>query len=324
MVKCILPLGRGGGYDPDSNTTPYHINVAGKPLIGHLIDQLLPLHPEEIICILGSEDEALMRYVKESYDIPFRFILQKQGKGSAHAVFGAKDHVQGEVVILFGDTFFEASFADLAIDGRDGILWTSVVEDPRELGVVFLHGGLASRLIEKPDEPVSNLALVGLYYFNDAKRLFDAIAYLLRHGIQTKGSFHLTDAIQLMIDQGARIEARPADSWIDADRGEGLFALSAKLIAASATREGIIRDSVVIDPVYIPSGAVVDGCVIGPNVSLASGAVVRASVVRESVLESGAKVSDAVLTHSVIGPAAVLDGRPRKIMLAREGRLRME
>ena len=322
-MKCIVPLARGGGYDKSVNSTPYMVSIAGKPVIGHLLDQLRPFRPEEVVFILGSEDKELMDYVKGSFDFKSRFILQRQGKGSAHALFGARESVDGEIVVLFGDTFFDADVRGLPPKGVDAVIWTSRVKDPRELGVVFLDGEYASRLIEKPDDPVSDLAMIGLYYFRDASKLFESISYLLDNNIRTKGSYHLTDAVQYMIRQGSRVLTREVSSWVDADRGDGLFCLNGLLLKTHARQFGSKRRAVVRPPVHLGKGCVVEDSVVGPNVSVAEGAVVKDAVLCDTVLCDGARVEGASLSRSVVERGAVVRGVPHNVNVGRDAHVRL-
>lgn len=324
-MKCILPLARGGGYNKTDNRTPYFAQVAGKPLLGHLIDQVVPLKPEEVIFILGEKDqERIMEFVKSEYSFPARFILQRQNKGSAHAILGAQEHVQGEVLILFGDTFFDADVKAASKSQNDGAIWTYKVDDPRELGVVFVQDGLASKLIEKPDEPVSTDAIVGLYFIRDAQKLFDAAHYLIEHGIMTKGSFMLTDALQVMIERGSRIAAVEADDWVDADHDDGLFRLNAKFLAKEAKALSKPVESVIIKPVYIGKDVLIRNSVVGPNVSIGDGAAIVGSVVKESLVGEHARVSNSKLSMSVIGEGAHLSGSFRQVTLDEHSQSQMD
>ncbi len=314
-MKCIVPLARGGGYDKSANNVPYLISVAGKPLLGHLVDQLSELKPEEVVFILGDEDRGLIDYITSHYDFQSRFIMQKRSRGSAHAILGAKEYVRGEVAILFGDTFFKADLSGLSETDADGIIWTSKVKDPSLLGVVFQDGEYASKLIEKPDSLISNLAMIGMYYFKDASKLFSAIEYLLEHKIMTKGSFTLTDAVQLMIDDKKKVAVRIADEWIDADHGDGLFMLNRRLLEARGRSLGKTYGSVIIKPVHIDKGAIIRNSIIGPNVSIGVGTEVEGCIIKESVVCTGARLTDAALAKSVIATGAKVQGKLRGVSL---------
>lgn len=314
-MKCIIPIARGGGFDKNTNDTPYLISVAGKPLLGHLIDQITPLRPEEVIFILGEQDHQLMDYVTSSYDFKTRFILQKQGKGSAHAIYGAREFVDEDVVILFGDTFFDADITGLPTSKDDAVIWTKKVVDPSELGVVFLNGAHASKLIEKPDEPVSNLAMIGLYYVKSAPALFESINYLLEHKIRTKGNFHLTDALQHLIDTGKKVAVREATDWIDADHGDGMFLLNQKLLGKTSRLNGKTFNSIIIRPSHIGKGAIIRDSVIGPHASIGVGSVIEGSIIKESIICTGVEVNGAALEHSIIATGARVRGKGRRLSL---------
>ncbi|MBD3208993.1 hypothetical protein GF367_01060 [Candidatus Woesearchaeota archaeon] len=324
MLKCIVPLARGGGYNKGKNRTPYLLSIAGKPLLGHLVDQLLPLKPEEVIFILDRDDKGLMQYVQDNYSFKVRFILQKRSKGSAHAIYGAKDLVDGELVILFGDTFFEADLSRLPSSDAASIIWTYKVERPADLGVVFLDGDRATKLIEKPDSLVSNQAMIGLYYFKHSSTLFNSIEYLLEHDIKTKGSFHLTDAVQLMVNKKKRVKVRVAKDWIDADHGDGLFALNAKLLSEQAKVLGKTDNCVLIKPVHVAKGAVVRDSVLGPHVSVGESSEVVGSVLRDAVVCVDARVSDAGLSHSVVATGAFVKGSLRRVNLDERTGVRLD
>ncbi|MBN1274818.1 hypothetical protein JXA12_00790 [Candidatus Woesearchaeota archaeon] len=323
-MKCIIPLARGGGFDKGRNRTPYLTVIAGKPLLGYLVDQVLPLKPEEVIFILDEYDRDLIAYVKDEFSFPSRFIMQKHAKGSAHAIYGARKFLDGEILILFGDTFFEADLKGLPAKGVDGVIWTYEVSDPRGLGVVFMDGGYASKLIEKPDDPVSTLAMIGVYYFRDAASLFGAIKHILDHRIMTNGSFQLTDALEYLISKGARLSTRAAKSWVDADHGDGLFLLQRELLRRRGKVLGKVQGSVLRDPVFVDKGASVRDCVLGPNVSVGAGALVEGCVLRDVIVCARAAVKDATLSRSVVGAGASVEGGVRQVDLAPGAKVRLD
>ena len=312
-MKCIVPLARGGGYNKSLNSTPLFALIAGKPVLGHLIDQLLPLKPEEVVFILGEQDQQkIIKYISKNYSFSTRFVLQKSAKGSAHAINGAKGYVKGEAIILFGDTFFEANLKQLSKVDADAVIWTSMVDDPRGLGVVLSADKIATKLIEKPDEPVSTEAMIGLYYVREAEELFDAVEYLIEHDIKTKGYFTLSDTLQVMINRKKRIAIKEASDWIDADHGDGLFHLVAKILPKQKKSLSKVQDSVVIEPSYIAKDVLVRKSVIGPNVSIADGATVSGSVISDSIIGPNTTVSDEHLSFSVVGKGATVVGKPKK------------
>jgi len=306
-VKVILPLALLGSDEQRAGPSPF-VEVAGKPLVAHVIDQVLPLKPEEVVFIVGHHDRDIISFVTAHYSFKARFIKQKHFKGNAHAIYGAKKYVQGEVVVLFGDTLFKADMKGLGKGKHDVLIWVKEVDDPTNFGVVFLDGEYASKLIEKPDTPVSSLAMIGVYYFRDAVKLFHHIGYLLEHNIMTKGAFHLTDAIQLMINKKYRVSTRTADVWVDCGGDDGLLAANRFLLSSHHKVLGKLENSVVVKPVFIGKGAVIRDSVVGPFVSVSEGARVERSLLEESVIGSGAMVSGAQLSHSVVHQGAAVKG----------------
>jgi glucose-1-phosphate thymidylyltransferase len=324
VVKVVIPLARGeDAHKQLSGYTPL-IEIAGKSLLGHLLDQVAPLKPEEIIFVVHGHERSLIKYVKANCSFPYRFIKQKMVKGSAHAIYGAKPFIKDDVLILFGDTLLDQLSLSSLPKTASGGIWVSEVSDPRTFGVVFLNAGFASRLIEKPDEPVSTLVMVGAYYIKNSSALFEACKFLLSNNIMSNGAFHLTDALQIMIDKGSRLAPITAKNWIDVDREGGLIQANKLLCKRSKGVRGRVKNSVIVHPVIIDKGAVVVDSVIGPYVSVAGGARISNSVVNNSILAKEAVVKDAVITDSIIGHRASLKGRFSKVNVADRSLARIE
>ncbi|NCP61541.1 MAG: nucleotidyltransferase family protein, partial [Flavobacteriales bacterium] len=193
--------GKGTRLRPFTYTTSKPmIRVAGKPILGHLLDSLSTLKIDKAIFIVSEDNNDLKKFIKKNYSFEAAYILQKDQKGVAHAIYGAKSHVvDDEIIILFADTLIKADLKKIHKNkDLDGIIWTKQVDDPRSYGVVFTHNGIISNFIEKPETPVSDNAIVGLYYFKKSNKLFAAIEHLLKNEIKTKGEFQLTDALQLL------------------------------------------------------------------------------------------------------------------------------
>lgn len=324
LMKVIIPLARvENRHKQAAEYTPL-IEIAGKSLLGHLIDQVMPLKPEEIIFIVSAHENVLIKYVKDNCKIPFRFIKQKSVKGSAHAIYGAKKFVSDDLFILFGDTLFNKEALKSVSKTKDGVIWVSEVIDPREFGVVFMDGQHASRLIEKPDEPVSNQVMIGLYYFKQSVKLFDAIKYLLDNNIKTKDEYHLTDAIQVMINNGAKIATAKVKKWVDVDREGGLLLANRYLCEQSAKKKGKLLNTVIIPPVSVEKGAIVTDSVIGPNVSIASDCKVSKSILNNTIISKEAIVKEATLTDSIVGHRATVKGHFHKVHVADRSQARID
>jgi glucose-1-phosphate thymidylyltransferase len=309
-MKIIIPLaGFGTRLRPHTYTRPKPlINVAGKAVLGHILDKLVGLDIEEIIFIVGWLGEQIEEYVAANYDFPARYIEQTELKGQAHAIHLARDYVEGPVLIIFVDTLFEADLSELTTTTADGVLYVKDVEDPRRFGVAVVDDGRVTRLIEKPSGFEHRLAVIGLYYVKDAAFLMECIAELLEKDIQTKGEYYLADALQLMIGRGARLEARTLDVWEDCGKPETVLHTNRYLLDSGRSHEAKTVNSVVIPPVYIADDAEVRGSIVGPYVTIAEGSRVSNSIITDSIIDQGAVIEDAMLTRSLIGRHARVRG----------------
>jgi glucose-1-phosphate thymidylyltransferase len=307
-MKVIIPLaGFGTRLRPHTYTKPKPlISVAGKAVLGHILDKLADVEMEEIIFILGYLGDQIRDYVTAHYDFPALFVEQTDLKGQAHAIYLAKEHVAGPVLILFVDTIFDTDLGALKSEPSDGILWVKEVEDPRRFGVVVTEKGFITRLVEKPRTPVSNLAVIGLYYIKDSAMLMDCIAELMAKDIKTQGEYFLADALQLMIDRGSKFVARTVEVWEDCGKPETVLHTNRYLLEHGGAQELKTDNSVLISPVYIEKSAVVKDSVIGPYVSVAGGATITRSIIRDSIINENAHIEDANLSQSLIGKDAVV------------------
>ncbi len=315
-MKVVIPVaGIGTRLRPHTHTIPKAlITVAGKPILGHILDAVVPLGPDEIVLIVGYMGERVVDYVnREHSELPIRYATQTERRGLGHAIYSAREFLApgGPVLVILGDTIFEA---DLAAVIRKP--WSSIgvmeVADPRRFGVVVVKDGFAVKLVEKPETPVSNLAIAGIYHFLDARRLAACVAEVVEGGILTKGEFQLTDALQLLLDRGEKIETFRLDGWYDCGKQETLLETNRYLLSK---RGGGLRidGSVVVPPVAVSREARIERSVLGPYVSVAAGAVIRDSVVKDSIINRNATVERSLLTASLVGENAVVQGAFRKL-----------
>jgi len=309
-MKIIIPLaGFGTRLRPHTYTRPKPLmNVAGKAVLGHILDKLVGLDIEEIIFIVGWLGDQIKEYVDANYDFPARYIEQTELKGQAHAIDLAKDYVEGPTLIIFVDTLFEADLTELERTPADGVLYVKEVEDPRRFGVAVVEQGHITRLMEKPDSFEHRLAVIGLYYVKDAAFLMECIAELLEKDIQTKGEYYLADALQLMIDRGAKMEARPLDVWEDCGKPETVLHTNRYLLDSGHGHVTETENSIVIPPVYIADDAVVRNSIIGPYVTIAGGSRVCNSIITDSIIDEESVIEDVMLTGSLIGRHARVRG----------------
>jgi glucose-1-phosphate thymidylyltransferase len=315
-MKLIVPMaGRNSKLGPHTLNTPRPlIHVAGKPLLGHLLDKLAQVKITEAIFIVDEDNQELKNFISKNYTFKSRYILQKERKGLAHAIFGAKNFFQNEeVMILLADTLIDTNLESLRRTKADGIIWTKQVKDPRHYGVVFMYDGMITQLIEKPETPISDKAIVGLYYVRDSGKLFTAIEFLLKNKILTKGEAQLTDAFQCMINKGAKIISGDVKVWQDCGTVENLLETNKYLLSKVKSSNGDLKNTVIIKPVFFEKGAKVTDSVIGPNVSVGRNASITSCIITETIIGENAVVDSAVLKECTIGKNSKVQGAKKKL-----------
>jgi glucose-1-phosphate thymidylyltransferase len=318
-MKVIIPLaGFGKRMRPHTWSKPKPpVNVAGKPVLGHILDKLadLDVDVEELIFIVGWLGDQIEEYYAASdFPYPACYVEQRELLGQAHAIWLAREYLSGPVLIIFVDTIFDADLGGLEASGLDGILYVKEVEDPRRFGVTVLgEDGLVTRLVEKPDDLDNRLAVIGVYYVRDAGWLLRAIGELMERDLQTKGEFYLADAYTLMIEQGARFGVREVSVWEDCGTPQDVLKTNRFLLEHDRDNgsDQAAVDSVIIPPVYIAPSAQVEHSIIGPYVTIAEDSVVKQSIIRDSIIDEGAYIDDTMLDRSLIGKDAVVRGRYR-------------
>ncbi len=315
-MKAIIPAaGVGTRLRPHTYTLPKALLfVAGKPIISHILDDVIALGPSSVVLIVGYHGGLIEQYVKAKYpDLKVDFVTQAERRGIAHAIDMTKDvaNTGEELLIVLGDTIIKSDLGKIT-SVEHNALGVREVEDPRRFGVAETDGTRITNLVEKPAEPKSNLALVGLYWLQNSKPLFDAIRHIIDNDITTKGEYQITDALQLMIKNGAQFETFGIDDWFDCGKPEAMLETNRKLLEDKG-EAAQVDGSVIIPPVSISPDAEIVGSVIGPYVSVAEGAKVHNSVVRDSVLAEGCTVANAVLESSLVGPNAVVRGQRRTV-----------
>ncbi|HUV35910.1 MAG TPA: sugar phosphate nucleotidyltransferase [Patescibacteria group bacterium] len=308
-MKAVIPVaGIGTRLRPQTFTIPKALlNVAGKPILGHILDSLLDMGVTELIPIIGYKGELIREYMSRTYDVPTHFVVQKEQKGIAHAISLARSHAdESELIIILGDTIIKTDFTRIPETG-DYVLGVHEVGDPQRFGVCEVEGGVITSIVEKPEKPTSNLAVVGLYYMRDSTLLFEACAELIGKSIMTKGEYQITDALQLMIERGAEFHPYVIDGWFDCGKLETLLETNRVLLDdmnGDCEREG----SIIIPPCYIDQESEIDRSIIGPYVSVARGCRISDSIVRDSILNEGSALRDVMLEGSVVGAFAEVTG----------------
>jgi glucose-1-phosphate thymidylyltransferase len=319
-MNVIIPLaGFGTRLRPHTYTRPKPlINVAGKPVLGHILDKLKGLDVDEIVFIVGYLGDLVKDYVEANYEFKTHYVEQKELLGQAHAIYLARELVKGPSLILFVDTLFEANLDCLKQEASDGVIYVKEVEDPRRFGVTLVNDqGLITRLIEKPSSMDDNLAVIGLYYVKDIQRLMAAIKMLMDKNIQTKGEFYLADALQLMIDDGAVLRPEPVSVWLDCGKPETVLETNRYLLKHNMDNSASVASisSIIIPPVHIDPTVKVKNSIIGPNVTIAANSEIEDSIIRNSIVDEESYIKDAMLEASLIGRKVDLLGRYRQLNL---------
>jgi glucose-1-phosphate thymidylyltransferase len=312
LQVVILLAGLGTRLRPHTLTRPKPmLEVAGRPIVEHIVDELEGLPVDEIVFIYGHLKEQFEGWAAERCRFPYRFVEQRELRGQAHAISLVREHVDRPVLIIFGDTIFDADLAQLPSLDADGMLFVREVEDPRRFGVAVLDGrGFVQRLVEKPKEPVSNLAVVGIYYVRDSSALFQAIDEVMASGKQLGGEYYLADALQTMIEHGARFRTGETPVWADCGTIEALLDTNAFLLANGHGQapSQLGSESTVVPPVLVDPSATVERSTVGPNATIGPGARVVGSTVRDSIVYRDARVEESQLHRSLIGVRAVAHG----------------
>jgi glucose-1-phosphate thymidylyltransferase len=311
-MKVIVPLaGKGTRLLPLTKRVPKPlVHVAGRPVMDYVMDTVAGFDVEELLVITGHLKQDVERYITTHYKIPSRFVEQKTLDGTAGAINLARPWVDGPVLIIFVDTLFDADLSLIRTSDADGILWAKEVEDYQRFGVIVTDGkGYMTRIVEKPDTPVSRLANIGLYYIKDWRTLFDGIAHVLGQSVGKGGEYYLTDAFQYMVDQGRRLLAANVGGWYDCGKVDTLLETNEHLLKTGRGLVPAALPGVVIrEPVRIDPDVTLRECTVGPNVTVEAGSIIERSTVERSILGQHVQVRGSAVSGSVIGDHQTLDG----------------
>jgi glucose-1-phosphate thymidylyltransferase len=328
-VKVVIPLaGKGTRLRPHTYGTPKPLlHVGGRPVMSYILDDLRDLGVDEIVFITGYLKENIEDYIRTEYpDFTAHFVEQKVQDGTAGAVKLAEPHIDRDLLIIFVDTLFDAdlSMVRTLADDEGGVIWVKEVEDYQRFGVVVTDGdGYMRRIIEKPHDPISKLANIGLYYIKDWQLLFEGIDATLRSAMGPTGEYYLTDAFQYMIDQGSLIRTVEVDGWYDCGKPETLLETNRHLLE---TRRGRQPDgskrSRVHGPVRVEEGVTLEDAEVGPNVTIEEGSRIRRSKLANVIMGRDVVVEDCDLSDSLIGDRAVIRGVRGSVSIAADSEVR--
>jgi len=305
-MKIVLPIaGNGLRLRPYTENLPKCLlPVAGKTILDWIVEDSLFLKPAETIFITGYKAEAVDSFLADRAAWgKTRTVIQSNPQGLGEAISLSLPYVEDDepLLIILGDTLFEADLSVLE-NASDNILYTFKVDDPRRFGVAVTDNeGRISRLVEKPQEFVSDEAIVGIYYIKDTKVLKESLKYLMDHDIRTKNEFQLTDALEMMIQKGCSFRTAPVIKWLDCGLAETLLETNAHVLARNDNSSDFISSGVnVIAPCHIGKDVTLSNCTIGPNVAVGDGCVVENCTISNSVLWDGVKLCDKQLDQVIV------------------------
>ena len=328
-MKVIIPLaGKGTRLRPHTHVTPKPmLKVAGRPVMSYVMDDVLKLGDvEQVVYITGHLKDKVEAYERTTYDIPSVFIEQAVQDGTAGAVALAKPFADQPLLIIFVDTIFDADLTIIKDSDDDGIIWTKEVEDYQRFGVVVTdEHGYMTKIVEKPQEPISKRANIGLYYIKNWKLLYEGIDHVLTTA-PNKGEWYLTDAFQYMIDHGAKIKVVDVDGWYDAGQLETLLDTNRTMLEKGRARRPATlgEGATIVEPVYIEDGCTIEHATVGPTVSLGTGSTVRHSSVANAVIGTNTTVEHAQLHDAFLGDRVVVRGAKGSMNLGDDAHIRID
>jgi glucose-1-phosphate thymidylyltransferase len=321
-MKIIVPMaGMGKRMRPHTLTVPKPlIPIAGKPIVQRLVEDIAKVCGEQvdevafIIGHFGTEVENKLKAIANSVGAKGSIYYQEEALGTAHAILCAGDSLSGNLVVAFADTLFKADFQ---LDATaESTIWVQKVEDPRPFGVVKLNDkNEITDFVEKPETFVSDLAIIGIYYFQDGEYLKRELQYLLDNDIKDKGEYQLTNALENMKNKGTRFVPGQVTEWLDCGNKNATvytneryleFIKDTNLRAASAK----VENSTIIEPVYLGENVKIANAVVGPYVSVGNGSSISNSVVSHAIVQENSKISYVNISNSMVGSHAEVKGKP--------------
>jgi glucose-1-phosphate thymidylyltransferase len=319
IIKVVIPMaGYGKRLRPHTWSRPKQLlNLAGKTVIEHVLDTFSTLPEElkvEFVFIVGYLGDTIRAYMDEQYpELTVNYVVQEEMRGQSHAIYLAKEYIDGPMIMVFADTLIETDLSFLDQEKSDVVAWVKPVPDPRRFGVAEVgKGQRVTRLIEKPKAMDNNLALVGFYYFKNGQDLILAIENQMDQKVQLKGEFFLADAINIMLeDKNCRMRTQKVTVWLDAGTYEAVLNTNRYLLEhghdnseKAAQRMGVN----VIPPVYIHPEAEVESSIIGPYATIEAGCRILGSKIQNSIVENNTLIEDVILEESLIGQNVQIKG----------------
>lgn len=332
-LKVVIPMaGFGTRLRPHTWSTPKPLlRIAGGTVLDYVLELLQTLpDPDnvELIFIIGYLGEQFKPYMQKHYpQLKVHYVEQPEMRGQSHAIYLARQHLTGPMLMVFADTLIDTNLGLLADAAIEGVAWVKPVEDPRRFGVAVTdQDGWVTRLVEKPQDTSNNLAVVGFYYFKQAEDLVAAIEEQINQDVQIKGEYYLADAVNIMLKHGLKMRTQKVDIWLDAGVPATLLETNRHLLGHgkdNSAEAGQRAGMVVVPPVYVHPSAEVRNAVIGPFASIGPDCVVEDSLVRNSILGEAVQLKDMLLENSLLGNRAVVQGRARQLDIGDDTRVEL-
>ena len=324
-MKIIVPMaGIGSRLRPHTLTTPKPLTViAGKPIVQRLVESITDVVDqkiEEIAFIIGPVAKGFPADTKEKLEaiasdlgVKGSVYVQETAEGTAHAIYCAKDALSGPCIVAFADTLFKADFK---LDTEaDGAIWVKQVEDPSAFGVVKLKNGYISDFVEKPQEFVSDLAIIGIYYFKDGGKVRDEIKYLLDNDIRENGEYQITNVLETLKKEGAQFIPKKVDIWMDCGKKDPTVDTNKQILKIEhekgihlTSSSLVLENSKIIQPCFIGENVIIKNSKIGPYVSIGAHSTVENSSITNSLIQTNTQISNAQLHLAMIGDYAKYNG----------------
>jgi len=330
-MKAILPVaGIGSRLKPHTLNRPKALlPLVGKPILGYIIDRLISVGVDEIIFIVGYLGQEIIDYVATNYadKVSVKFVWQEETLGLGHAVYMGKEFIGSEddLLVILGDTIIDANLKTMINKSSNG-LGVKTIEDPRRFGVAVTNNrGDITKVVEKPKEFVSNLALVGLYYFTSGLQLMDSMEKVIEKNIKVKNEYQLTSALELMIENGSVFKTIPVDAWYDCGDLPTLIDTNNYLLNKlnSQTIFDSENNNIFIEPYFLGKDCKISNSIIGPHTSVADSSEIFNSIIKNSIIGESVSVEDLILENSVIGSNSDVTGFKLNVSLSDNSEFRI-
>ncbi len=327
-MRIIIPMaGMGKRMRPHTLTIPKPlIPIAGKPIVQRLVEEIAKLTKEKIsdiaFVISGFEQEVekSLKKIAESIGAASKIYYQKQALGTAHAIYCAEEFLHGKVIVAYADTLFKADFV-LDDAANDGIIWVHKVNNPGDFGVVKVNkNNIITDFIEKPKEFVSNLAIIGIYYFPDGNILKKELKYLIANNIIVDGEYQITDALKNMQKKGINFIPGKVQQWLDCGNKDATVYTNQRILKDNDTEKLIsesakINNSIIIAPCYIGENVKIENSVIGPYLSVGNNTVIKNSLIKNSIILCNSIIESLNIQNSMLGNYVALKGEVSELSI---------